>query len=51
MNILMMARFERRTEILRVQIADQCYAPVAKRHAAIEQRERSMRIMLFARKL
>jgi len=47
----MMARLERRTEILRMQIADQRNSPMPERQAAIKQRERGMRIMLLARKL
>jgi len=47
----MMARLKRRTEILRMQIADQRNSPMPERQAAIEQRERSIGIMLLARKL
>jgi len=47
----MMARLERRTQILRMQIADQRNPPMSERKAAIEQGERRMRIMLLARKL
>jgi hypothetical protein len=49
LNILMMARLERRTEILRMQIADQRNPPVPERQAVIKQSERRMRIMLLAR--
>jgi len=47
----MMVRLERRTEILRVQIADQRNSPMPERQTAIEQRECRVRIMLLARKL
>lgn len=45
----MMARLERRTQILRMQIADQRNPPVPEREAVIKQSERCMGIMLLAR--
>jgi len=47
----MMARLERRTEILRMQIADQRNPPMPQRKTAIKQSERSVRIVLLACKL
>jgi hypothetical protein len=47
----MVVHLEWRTQILRVQIADQRNSPMPERQAAIEQRERGMRIMQLARKL
>ena len=47
----MVARLERRTEILRMQITDQRNPPMPERKAAIEQGERRIWIMLLASKL
>jgi hypothetical protein len=47
----MMPRFERRIEILRVQIANQRNPPMLQRNTPIEQRERSIRVMPLARTL
>src|ERR1700738_371890 len=47
----MMARLERRAEILRMQIADQRNSPMPQRKAAVEQRERRVGIVLLARKM
>src|SRR5260370_7504510 len=47
----MMARLERRAEILRMQIADQRNSPMPQRKAAVEQCERRVGIVLLARKM
>jgi hypothetical protein len=49
--VFMMPLPERCTEIQRVQISDQCNAPMPQRNAAIKQRERRVGIALLACKL